>query len=242
MECSWVTGNGWLDLPCWNSSLWLRGAQVFWMLPSLQPQAALLWAAQGVVWIPSSLSHTLLLILQEPQGFMVCRQDSTESGKGCKPIWGSMGRRRGKVGLSWQIPTANPSRGIQTALRRDDRAPQSHTFFSTCWFFCKGPKAQCSKVVPTVNNAPNPGISQVFTRTGNMYEANSLWSSKPYQVTKGKARFSVDKKPFWAANNMQILRTSGFQDISDLKVLGQSPLEVWQIVYESWCLKWYRKY
>lgn len=117
-------------------------------------------------------------------------------------------------------------------------------FFHPCWFFSKGLKAQCSKVVPTVYNALNHGRSQFCTRTGNtsMYEANSPWSGNPYQVTRGKARFSVDKKPFWPANNTQILRISGFQDICDLKMLGESPLKIWQIVYESLCLKWYRKY
>lgn len=129
VECSWVTGNSWLNLPCWNSSLWLRGAQAFWTLPSLQSQAALLWAVQGVVWNPSRLSHTLLFILQENQGFVVCRQDSIDSGKGWKPIWGSTGGRKGKVGLSWQIPSANPSWDMQTALGRGDGAPQSHAFF-----------------------------------------------------------------------------------------------------------------
>jgi len=42
-------------------------------------------------------------------------------------------------------------------------------FLCSCSFVSKGPKAQCSRVVPTVNNAPDIGESQVFTSYRNSH-------------------------------------------------------------------------
>lgn len=87
-----------------------------------------------------------------------------------------------------------------------------------CWFVSTGPKAPCSRVLPTANNAPNVGGSQVFTSYGNR--------DNRYQVTTDKVRLPVDQKLFRSVNNIQILRALGFQDLCDLEVLGQPPLNV----------------
>lgn len=127
VEWNWVTGNSWLNWPCWN---WPVGS------PGIL-NGAISSATSCSALSCSGSSLELIQSLTYPSAYLtgasrlrgVQTEDSTDSGKGCKPIWGSTGGRKGKVGLSWQIPTAIPSRGRQTALGRGDWAPQRHAFF-----------------------------------------------------------------------------------------------------------------